>query len=345
MITARTFGTLSDGREVTVFKIENNCGEYVEIMDFGAVIHSINVKDRDGKLVDCVLGCADMDAVQGRSFKAATMGRVGNRIDSGRCVVDGEELILEQNRGGHLLHSGSANFASKLFEGTAWDNSKTVTLHLLDKGECGFNSDLDVNIHFTFDDDHRLTINYDMTPIGKATVVSPTNHAYFNLGGLEDIRDELLTLYASNQPALNERGVPGGGLKSIIGTPADFTSERRIGDAMESDLSYFPEGRVGYDDFYALDRKRDDKLAAVLYSPKTGIQMETYTDMQSVILFTPGGCAGRPDKKGDLTAQYSAVCLETQFVPNAVNVPEFDSPVFKAGENYNSTTVYAFSVR
>ena len=345
MITSRTFGILPDGGEIVIYKIENNCGEFVEIMNYGAVIHSINVKSRDGSLVDCVLGCADMEALNGRNFKAATMGRVGNRIDSGRCVVDGEELTLEQNRGGHLLHSGSGNFASKLFEGKAEEDGKTVTLHIIDKGECGFNSLLDAYIHFSFDDEHRLTIHYDMTPIDKATVVSPTNHAYFNLGGLEDIREEYLTLYASNQPALNERGVPGGGLKSILGTPADFTSPRKIGEAMASDISYFPEGRVGYDDFYALDRVRDDSLAAVLYSPKTGIQMETYTDMQSVILFTPSNCAGRADKTQSLTADFSAVCLETQFVPNAVNVPEFDSPVFKAGEHYDSTTVYAFSVK
>jgi aldose 1-epimerase len=345
MVNVTNFGKLSDGRQVKKYTITNKYGEYVELVELGAVLHSVCTFDKNGKLGDCVLGCADVEAMLGRSFKGATMGRCANRIEYARCTVEGKEYKLEEGRGGHFLHSGSGNFAFKLFESKVEDDNKTVTFYIRDHGEGGFNTDVDVYIHFTFDDDHRLTIHYELTPIDEPAVLSPTNHAYFNLNDFGDAREQILTIYASNLAKSGESGCPVGGLTPVKGTPVDFTSPRNIGEAMDSDPSFFPDGRIGYDNFYVLDRQRDDNLAAVLYAPKTGRVMKAYTDMQSVILYTPSECAGRDDKNGTLTADYSAVCIETQFVPNAVNVPEFDSPVFKPGEKYDSTTVYEFSVQ
>lgn len=345
MIEVTTIGQLTDGRDVKKYTVKNSFGEYVELVDFGAVIHSLCMLDKNGNIGDCVLGCPDVPSMTGRSFKGATIGRCANRIEYGRCVIDGKEYQLDINRGGHFLHGGAGNYASKLFSGKVEEDGRTVTFYLRDTGEGGFNNEVDAYVHFTFDDEHKLTIHYEMTPVGEATVLSPTNHAYFNLADFTDARDHVLTIYASNLAKRGESGVPTGGLDPVKGKPVDFTSPRVIREAMDSDVSYFPEGRVGYDDFYVLDRERDDNLAAVLYSPKTGRVMKTYTDMQSVILFTPSNCKGSADKSGELAEDYSAVCIETQFVPNAVNVPEFDSPVFKAGEKYDSTTIYAFSVQ
>lgn len=340
MMEKRAFGVLDDGRGINLYKITNSFGEYVELCDYGAVIHSLCVRDRDGRIGDVVLGCADAAAMQKGSMKGATIGRVANRIEYGKCVIDGKELQLETNRGGHFLHGGSGNYAFRLFEARDITDDG-VTFCLRDTGEGGFGNCVDACVRFTFDDAHRLTIHYTMVP-EETTILCPTNHAYFNLSDLADIRDDELTLYTHNLAKSGESGVPTGGLTPVAGTPADFTTPRRIGDAMASDLSFFPEGRVGFDHFFVLDREREDNLAAVLKSERTGRVMRTYTDMQSVILFTPGHCTGKPDKSGELKPEYAAVCIECQFVPNAVNVPEFDSPVFRAGEKLDTTTVYEF---
>ena len=37
-----------------------------------------------------------------------------------------------------------------------------------------------------------------------------------------------------------------------------------------------------------------------------------------------------------------ALCLETQYFPNSINIPEFIQPVFEAGQPYHTVTVYRF---
>ncbi len=342
MIEKNIFGTLSDGRDVTKYTIKNNCDEYVELLDFGASIHSLFVKDRYGNIGDVVLGVTEADELTGRTMEGAVMGRVGNRIAYGKCVLDGKEVQLETNHGGHLLHSGSGNYAARIFDAKINDNGKTVSFYYRDKGDGGFGNEVDAWVHYTFDDDHRLEIKYELTP-EETTVLSPTNHAYFNLSDFGDIGEEILTIYSKNL-AKKGNGVPVGGLQPVVGTPADFTSPRSIKEAMASDeIGFFQEGRVGFDDFYVLDKKGYG-LAAELYSPATGRRMKTYTDMQSVILYTPGNCSSKPGKRGVIYSEYAAVCIETQFVPNAVNCPEFESPVFGKGEKLETVTVYEFSV-
>lgn len=340
MTTKTFFGRLADGRDVNLFKIENSFGEYAEICDYGAVIQSLVVLDRDGRLGDTVLACPTVNEMQGKSFKAATIGRCANRIAYGKCVLDGRELSLDINdRGVNFIHGGAGNWAFRLFEGSI-NPDGSVSFTYTDRGEGGFGTTAEVKVTFSFGDDHRLAIHYEVLSVDGTTILSPTNHAYFNLGDFEDIRDEEFTLYSANRALLGPSRTPEGGLDPVAGTAYEFRG-KAVGEMMK----LLPEGVKGFDDFFVLDRQREDKLVAVLYSPKTGRVMNTYTDMQSAIIYTPVNCTSRPDKSGKVTCDYSAICIETQFVPNAVNCPEFDQPVFRAGEKLDTTTVYEFSVR
>lgn len=342
MIEQSCFGFLSDGGEVTKYRIINASGASAEILDYGGIIYSICVPDREGTLANRVLAVPDAAHLQGRSYSAITIGRVANRIAGAHCVIAGKEYHLEAGRGGNFMHGGSGSYSKKLFSAMPQSDGKTVALYLRDQGEGGFHNRVDVWVYFTFDDDNSLSIQYVMVPLDEATVLSPTNHAYFNLSGRGDVRKQILTLNASNLALVGESGAPCGGVMPVAGTPADFTAPRQIGQAIASDPDFFPRG--GFDHFYVLDRENGG-FAAELFCPETGCIMRTYTDAQSVILYTPTDCAGKPDVCGTLTEPFSAVCLEAQFVPNAVNLPEFDSPVFFPGQRLDSTTRYVFSVR
>lgn len=345
MVTSRVFGTMPDGREVKLYRIENKFGEYAEICDLGVVIHALCVLDREGNIGDTVLGCPDVENMLGKSFKAATIGRCANRIAYGKCVLDGRELQLDvTDRGVNFIHGGSGNWAFRLFDAEV-ESATTVAFRYTDNGEGGFGNRCEVCVRMSFDDEHRLSINYNVTPEGT-TVISPTNHAYFNLDDFRDVRDHEFTLLSHNLARLGASRTPEGGLVPVLGTAADFTKGRTLRECMESDPAFFERmGRPNYDDFFVLDREREDNLVAVLYSPRTGRRMNTYTDMQCAIIYTPAGCTGKhPDKTVEELPDYAAICIETQFVPNAVNVPEFDSPVFRAGEKFVSTTVYEFEV-
>ncbi len=338
MITERVFGALSDGREVRLYRIENSFGEYAEICCYGAVIQSVFVPDRNGRLQNAVLSCPAVSDMEKRSFKAATIGRVGNRIAYGRCRLHGEDVQLEISEKPNLLHSGSSNWAYKLFSGEI-TGENTVTLRHTDMGECGFNDRVEAAVSFTFDDRHTLTIRYEVTP-ERETVLSPVNHAYFNPGDFSDARELELTLRASALAARGPSGTPEGGLISVDGTPFDFRAGKRLRDNMKK----LPLRRRFYDDFYVLDGAEADLPVASLYSPKTGRVINAFTDMQCAIIYTPVGY-NYPDASGVKLPPYPAVCIECQFVPNAVNVPEFRSPVFGAGEKLVSETAYEFTVR
>ena len=71
--------------------------------------------------------------------------------------------------------------------------------------------------------------------------------------------------------------------------------------------------------------------------------MDIYTDLPGVQFYS-GNCltdrkgkSGRYDRRGGF-------CLETQNYPNAINCPEYPSPVLKAGDRYFTSTEYVFSV-
>ncbi|MHB8127793.1 MAG: aldose epimerase family protein [Mobilitalea sp.] len=343
MIKKEKFGTMSDGREVNLFTLYNSSCEYVQLLDYGASIHSIYVLDKDGKLGDVVLGVDNADELEGRSYEGVTIGRCANRIAYGKFTIDGVETRLECNRGGHFIHGGSGNYANKTFAATMDEAQNCVTFRLVDTGEGGFGCYAEVAVTFTFDDNHELGIQYNIMPHGD-TVICPTNHAYINLSGTGDIRDHLLKIYANYFAPKGEIGMPMGDRSQVIGTPLDFIKTRRIGEAMKDDLiGFFSSKPCIYDDSYILD-KSGFGLAAELYSGETGRIMHVYTDMPALIAFTPYAKDMDHGKGGVFYTGYCAICLETQYIPNAVNCPQYTSPIFRVNELLHSKTVYVFNV-
>ena len=197
MVTKGSFGYLNDGREVTAYTISNSYDEYVTILDLGATVHSIVVRDRDGDLADVTLGAFDAAGLEKHAKEGSTIGRFANRIGRSEMVLDGKKIRLENSRPGCLLHSGSANYARRFFDVTIVSDD-CVECHLDDEGGAGFDCRVDVKVRFTFGDDHCLKINYDLVPDGT-TVLAPTNHAYFDLSGARGVEDHILQINRSEE--------------------------------------------------------------------------------------------------------------------------------------------------
>ena len=53
---------------------------------------------------------------------------------------------------------------------------------------------------------------------------------------------------------------------------------------------------------------------------------------------------GLKGKGGCTYGKHHGFCFETQYFPNAMNIPSFKSPVVKAYEGVESMTVYKFTV-
>ena len=335
MVLKREFGTLPNGDKINNYMLMNNCGEYVEILDYGASLHSLYVKDKTGRFGDVVQGVKDAEDLPGPSREGSVIGRVANRIAWGKYVHNGKSVKLETNRGDHFLHGGSGNYAHKIFRGEE-NGENSVSFYYKDTGEGGFDCEADVKITYTLNNDHCLSIVYEILPYGD-TPLNPTNHAYFNLSVDGDGRDHILSIYSDHVALNGPTGMPEGGSLSVEGTALDFRSPRVIREAMK--------GEPGtYDESYLL-HKRDDNLAAELYSPESGRLMRIYTDMPALQLFLHPGESKHQGKHGEKYPPYSSVCLEPGFVPNSINCSDFDSPLVHGGERFISRSDYVFSVR
>ena len=72
--------------------------------------------------------------------------------------------------------------------------------------------------------------------------------------------------------------------------------------------------------------------------------MEVFTDEPGMQVYTAEILEADGGKEGMHYGNYAAVCFETQNYPNAVNTPGFPNAVLKAGEEFESVTVYKFSL-
>lgn len=337
MITSALFGSDGSGRNIMKYTIRNRHGESAVVLNYGAALHELHVLDRDGNVGDILLGEANAESLSDRSREGYTIGRVANRISGAACVIEDREYAFEKNARGEFLHSGSGNYAHKIFD-VIIESQDTLLLRYEDPGEAGFTGKVDVQIRYTFGEDHRLIIRYRLEP-EETTLLCPTNHSYFNLGGYTDVRKDMLKIDAERIAKKDECGLPYGETDSVEGTIYDFRVEKKIAERTDIDCSDSTIRNVN--DFYCLDGTGFRKVA-VLKSPASGRIMETWTDMPSAVLYVPGNCDNRPGKNGIIYPAFGAVCIECQYMANAVNCEGFAKGIFHAGEILESTTAYCF---
>ena len=338
MYKIKPFGAFN-GQDVPVIELTDGiCA--VELIPYGAAVRSIRVPDREGKLTDICLGYDDLDSY--RNLDACfggTIGRCANRIGGARFAIGGTEYRVTANEGANCLHGGAEGFHKKQWAYTCAEHSVTFTYDSPD-GEEGFPGNLHAEVTYTLKNS-SLTIAYRAVT-DRDTVVNLTNHAYFNLAGHNGGRvdDHVLTVRADRYTPADDGNIPTGELAEVAGTPLDFRTPTELGSRLADP---FLSGSRGYDHNYVLNR--GEAPAAELWCPRTGIVLEMTTSLEGMQLYTAGWLTERRGKGGAVYGPTHAVCLETQHFPDAVNHPEFPSPILRAGEGYYETTSYRFFVK
>lgn len=335
MITVKPMGSV-EGKDVFLYTLQQ--GISVDISSYGATITAIRVPDKCGNTVDVALGSADLQQLtQAGSYMGAVVGRCGNRIADGKFTLEGKEYSLAKNDGGKAhLHGGNVGFNKKVFSARTEGNSVYFSLRSPD-GEENYPAALDLTVKYTVSG-CGLTIEYFAQSDGT-TLCNPTNHAYFNLNGESDgsILDNVVTLNADSFLAVDKCLIPTEE-KSVKRTPFDFTQPKPIGKDINCDDAQLKTAG-GYDHNFCLKGSH----AATVYSPKTGIIMDCYTDRPGIQFYSGNFLDGEQGKS--LYAKRSGFCLETQLYPDAVNHPKWQSPILKKGENFYTKTQYLFSVK
>ncbi|WP_286853967.1 MULTISPECIES: aldose epimerase family protein [unclassified Proteiniphilum] len=343
------FQSVVNGDSTNLYVLTNANGVEVTLTNYGGRIVSVMVPDREGNLKDVVLGFDNIDDyVNIDNNFGATIGRYGNRIANGKITVAGVEYQLPQNNFGHTLHGGPEGFHKKVFQVEQPDGQTVVFSYLSADGEAGFPGNLDVKVTMTLTDDNAIDLQYEATT-DKETVVNLTNHSYFNLNGdgNKTILDDSLTIHADAFTPVDNTFMTTGEISPVEGTPMDFRTPTVIGERIDNyDYVQLKNGD-GYDHNWVLNTKGDvNQVAATVYSPETGIQLDVYTDEPGVQVYTGNFLDGTvTGKNGALYAKRNAICLETQKFPDSPNKADWPSPYLKPGEKYTSRCIYKFSVK
>lgn len=350
-IKKEPFGEL-EGEKVDIYTLTNADNIEIKITSYGGIVTSVKVPDKNGKFDDVVLGYNNLqDYIEGNTYFGAIVGRYANRIGDAKFSLDGQEYTLAKNNWKNSLHGGVKGFDKVLWDAEAItvEGSQSLRLSYLSRdGEEGFPGNLNVIVVYTLSNDNSLSIYYTATT-DKPTVVNLTNHSYWNLAGegSGDILNHELMLNASAFTPVDRGSIPTGEFRSVEDTPMDFRKPAAIGERIESDYEQLKFGN-GYDHNWVINSNDGDEpdLAATVYEPVSGRYMEVYTTEPGVQFYS-GNFLNESiiGKSGRGYGIRSGLCLETQHYPDSPNRPEFPSVVLNPGEEYNTDTIYRFSIK
>ena len=336
-----------EGREVDKYTMTE--GDIsVSVLTYGGILQSIVILDKNGVKRDVLLGYDDLDGyLNNGGYLGALIGRFGNRIEKGNLTIDGVTYELYRNDRGNHLHGGKIGFNAKIWKAETLNGTLELSYFSPD-GEENYPGNLTVKVVYSLKDG-ALNISY-FAVSDKKTAIAMTNHAYFNLNGEgneETAADNILQIDAPYITPTDDTLIPHGEFRAVAGTPFDFNEPKAIESDVEADDPDLKKGG-GYDHCFVFDKNRDAKKPyAVAYSEKTGIEMKCYTDMPAVQLYTGNGL-DQYGKGGHHYGKRNAYCLETEAIPNNVNVPayaEYGSSIYDRGEAYRFFATYAFSVK
>jgi aldose 1-epimerase len=345
------FGKTPDGKEVDIYTLKNSAGMEARIMTYGGILVSLKVPDKDGKLADVVLGYDSLSQyIANNPYFGALIGRYGNRIGKARFTLHGKEYTLAANNGPNSLHGGLKGFDKVVWGVKDADSKegKSLALTYVSKdGEEGYPGTLSVEVTYTLADSNELRIDYKATT-DKPTVLNLTQHSYFNLAGAGDgdILKEVLFIDADRFTPVDATLIPTGELKTVKGTPLDFTQPTPIGARINDRDQQLKYG-LGYDFNWVLNKKEGElTLAARVQDPSSGRIMEVYTTEPGLQFYSGNFLDGTAIGKGGLKYGHRyGFCLETQHFPDSPNEPKFPSTELDPGQTYTSTTIYKFSAK
>ncbi|TDH21451.1 galactose mutarotase [Segetibacter sp. 3557_3] len=332
----------ADGKKVYLYTLTNKNGMVVTITNYGGVVTSWTMPDKNNNKGNIVLGFNELKGYQAPPpYFGALIGRYGNRIANGKFTLDGKEYKLATNNDKNHLHGGNKGFDKVVWDATPSTDSSALTLNYLSKdGEEGYPGNLKVTVKYTLTDNDELRIVYD-AETDKATPVNLTNHSYFNLTGdvSNNILNHSLSIDADRYTPVDKTLIPTGELKAVSGTPFDFKTSKLIG----TDIGKVPGG---YDHNFVLNGTSGSmRKVAVLSDSTSGRQLTVFTTEPGLQFYSGNFLDGKlQTSDGKSINKHTGLCLETQHFPDSPNKPAFPSTILKPGEKYHTETTYAVAV-
>jgi len=349
-IESASFGRTKGGQEVSIYTLQNENGVRAKVITYGAIIYSLEIPDKTGKLANVTANRETLADYEAKSACfGAVVGRFANRIANARFSIDGKEFPITRNAGKHHIHGGNKGFDKVVWTARAVRGPDYVAVHLeytsVD-GEEGYPGNLKCSILYELNNKNEWKMQYSATS-DKATPINLSNHAYWNLAGAYSgsVLQHELMVNSEQYLLADEALIPTGEFASVEGTPVDFRQPRKIGERMGKITEKQFGG--GYDHCMVIKKAAPGELvlAAKLKDPESGRTMEVWTTEPGVQIFSanfgPGVFEG---PAGYVYPRHLGLCLETQHFPDSPNKANFPSTILRPGQTFSSTTIHKFGL-
>jgi len=337
------YGSLDDGRRADQFILSNSQGLTVQMTNYGGILIAVQMPDKRDQVDNICLGFDDFSRyLAGHPYFGALVGRFANRIANGTFTLARRKVRLACNeRGVCHLHGGSEGFDRKLWDADPFMSSAEAGVKLFYRspdGEEGYPGNLDTTVIYSLNEANELTLDYTAT-CDWPTPVNLTNHAYWNLAGAgsETVHDHELLLNCPSYLLVDQDLIPTGQIGSVFNTALDFTTPKRIGQDIAA--------VGGFDHCFVIARPHAGLVqAARVWEPISGRGLEVWTTMPGVQLYTGNFLDNLRGAGGAIYRQQSALCLETEHFPDAVNQKKFPSAILYPGKTYHQVTRFKFFI-
>lgn len=333
---------------ITVVRIENRSGAWVELSSLGAGILEVGVPDRSGNLENVALRYADpADYLHDGPCMGKTPGRYANRIARGRFNIDGLDVSLAVNNGPNALHGGPEGFQNRIWNVELLDGGVRFFRTSPD-GEENYPGTLEASVTYIWSDDNTLSISLEAV-VDKPSVVNLTNHTYWNLDGADagSVLGHKLKMDCSRFLPTDDTLIPTGQLLPVEGTPMDFRKHHTLGERIREDFPALLFGK-GYDACWAIDNWRRGELSRgiiELHSEKSGRKLTISSTQPGAQVYTGNWLDGSPlNCSGRSYTDYEGVAIELQGFPDAPNEPGFPSQQIFPGDHYRQIIEFRFSL-
>lgn len=330
----KDFGKLSDGTKTTLYTLENDLGDKVQISDYGATLVAWRIEENDSEK-NIVWGYDDVTGYEEDvdSYFGATVGPYANRISNGGFRLNNEYYKLGKNDGNNTLHSADLTFHNKVWELIdAKNHSLTFAHHLNDDDYPG---NIDVRVTYSYDNNRNLSVKYDLESDAD-TLINLTNHSYFNIDDSQNIYDQSLEINANFYTVIDDESISTGEILSVAGSEYDYTELKN--------LSSIENGR-GLDNNFVLHKEEQEEFtyAARVVDAKKEKQLVCFTKTPGIQVYTANYTNGVKGSDGRLFEKHGAICLETQYFPDAPNIAHFDPNKVEANVPFTSETIYVYT--
>ena len=322
--------------EIKIYTLENKFLK-VELLNLGAIIKKIELKDKNGNIKNVVLGYEDVEKYRKNpAYLGAIIGRTAGRIKNEDLRLADEIYKLDINNGENTLHGGKNSISHRFWHVESIENGLCFSIkspHL----DNGYPANVKIKVSYILNN-NELLIKY-FAAADNLTYLNLTNHSYFNLSGNSDntIYENILKIDSDYLIGIDKDSIPCKTV-NLDNNIFDFRKSKILKDFFKADDEQKNLANNGIDHPYIFN----DKIGKLeIENLESGIKMSVETDNPAVVIYTANYLQDVGFKK------HSAICFETQEAPNLYrdkNINIYPTFIDK-NTNYERYTKFIFTFK